>query len=171
MSGCRKDGLCCFCSCVTMWKSPRAALYSLPVLTLGRELSCTSGGSTQPRPWLIPTPVWAQWPCSRTGAWIGCCPSHPGQHGPVSAKCSCQHRRSPTGGPVCCSGWDPWPYLPAMGPRWRSGLWSESKALSQGPSQLPALLVMVTPPRGLPRFWGRFGFLSQGAAGWGGKWS
>ena len=44
-----------------------------------------------------------------------------------------------------------WPHLPAKGPSRRDGLWSESKAASPGPSWLPAVLVTVTPPRGLPR--------------------
>ena len=94
MSGCRKDGSCCFFSYVTKRQSHCVALYAPPVLALDSGLSCTTGGHTQPRPWLLPTLGWARGPHSRTGSTDRVLSSHLGQPGLVSATCICQHRGS-----------------------------------------------------------------------------
>lgn len=146
VSGCKKDGSCCFFSCVTKRQSPCVALYAPPVLASDSGLSCTTGGHTQPRPWLLPTPGWARGPHSRTGSTDRVLSSHLGQPGLVSAACICQHR-----GSLLVARCAALATSTSRGTQREGWPVVRKQGTAPGPSWLPAVLVAVTPPRGLPR--------------------
>lgn len=123
--------------------SPRAsAPVWRPVLASDSGLSCTTGGHTQPRPWPLPTRAGLGSPIPEQEYRQGPVPVPLGFHPRpcVYQEGLGQHRGHSWRPSVLHPGRVYQPRRPSWG-------WPVvSEALSPGPSWLPAVLVMVTPP-------------------------